>query len=128
VITTRSQPEPFRTHYSSASHSALADAPKEKGGGAAGLGPHELLEAALATCMNMAVRMEAQRLRISLEAVTTSVQLDRTQVDVADFNYQVDVSGNITPEHRKLLEYAAENCPVRKTLSRTLAFRVQPVR
>jgi hypothetical protein len=53
--------------------------------------------------LNMAVRMEANWRGIAIEAVTSSVSLDRTQAD------------------------AAENCPVCKTLSKALAFRAQPV-
>lgn len=57
---------PYQTAFSNGTHTAVADVPMEKGGAGQGFGPHELLEAALATCLTMTVRMAAEHLGIPL--------------------------------------------------------------
>lgn len=52
----------------------------DKGGGNQGFRPHELLEAALATCMNIHLRMYAANHGIELGEVTTKVTLDRSSL------------------------------------------------
>jgi uncharacterized OsmC-like protein len=59
-------------------HELASDAPITKGGGGAGFGAHELLEASLAACLNMAVRMHADARGIPLERVSTVVVHLRT--------------------------------------------------
>jgi putative redox protein len=126
VITTRSQIDAFQTTFSASGHSALADAPTAKGGGGAGFGPHELLEAALATCLNMAVRMQASKLGIPISEVTTIVNLDRSDPVEAAFNYRVTIAGDISPDDRLILDVAARTCPVLSTLAKRLVFGALP--
>jgi uncharacterized OsmC-like protein len=49
---------PWQAQDASGDHSGIADTFKLGTGGSAGLGPHELLEAALASCMIISARME----------------------------------------------------------------------
>jgi putative redox protein len=123
VITTLNHPDAFKTKFSDSGHSATADAPVAKGGGGAGFGPHELLEAALATCLNMAVRMQASKLGIPIGEVTTMVNLDRSDPVTAVFNYRVSIAGDISPNDRLILDEAARTCPVVSTLTKRLVFR-----
>jgi putative redox protein len=48
-------------HPDAAKTIAIVDTTSGKGGYGDGFHPHELLEAALATCMNMTIRMYAQK-------------------------------------------------------------------
>jgi putative redox protein len=96
MIQTGSQPPPFQTVFSSSLSEGIADAPVEKGGGGLGFGPHELLEAALATCTNMAVRMRAAKLRGRVDGVSTVVKLDGSQGDVATFEYATTIRRPLT--------------------------------
>jgi putative redox protein len=122
VITTTSLQSAYRTEFTSAQAHAIADAPPEKGGSGSGFGPHELLEAALATCINMAIRMRAVELEIAIEGVSTVVRLNRSRPDVAAFEFATEIAGAISASQRRQLEEAAGNCPVRQTLSRRLEF------
>jgi len=88
-----------------------------------GFRPHELLEAALATCVNMHVRMYAANHQIALKTVTTTVSLDRRDPETAVFTYSLELAGNLSAEERQKLLRVAETCPVRKTISRTLIFK-----
>ena len=91
--------------------------------GDSGFRPHELLEAALATCMNMHLRMYAANYGIGLGDVTTTVSLDRNPPTEAVFNYSIELSGQLDDEQRKKLLEIAETCPVHRTLSKKLSFR-----
>ncbi|MGE0114986.1 MAG: OsmC family protein [Steroidobacteraceae bacterium] len=122
MIHTTSQPGDYPTDFSNGQIRAVADAPLEKGGMGAGFGPHELLEAALATCINMAVRMSANKLGIVLEGAATSVRLDRSQPDVVKYEYTLELVGSLTDKERQQLEEAANACPVRQTLSKRANF------
>ena len=42
---------PHQTAFSNGAFNSVADVPLEKGGAGKGFGPHDLLEAALATCL-----------------------------------------------------------------------------
>jgi putative redox protein len=123
MIVTSSETTPYRTRFSSGGHDAYADTTVDKGGGGSGFRPHELLEAALATCVNMHVRMYADGHGIALGQVSTTVVVDRSQPSNAVFKYTVELAGQLSTEERRKLIQIAETCPVRKTLSRTISFQ-----
>lgn len=123
MITTQSTPEHFKTEISNGSSSIAADPPLDKGGQGAGFGAHELLESSLAACINMAVRMCAVGHGIALEGVKTKVQLRRPDAESVCFDYALQLLGPLTAEQRTLLMHAADNCPVRQTLSKRLTFQ-----
>jgi putative redox protein len=60
--------------FSNGQHHTAADNTPEKGGQGAGFRPHELLEAALASCTNIRLRMYADNYRIHLVGVRTTVE------------------------------------------------------
>ncbi|MGD0060708.1 MAG: OsmC family protein [Verrucomicrobiia bacterium] len=113
---------PYRVQFSDGRHSAYADTTQDKGGGESGFRPHELLEAALATCMNMAATAYASKHSIPLVRVVTEVSLDRSGSEQALFKYAVELTGDLTVEQREAIMTAVRTCPVRKTLSRHIRF------
>ena len=123
MIRTESTDSRYATRVHSASHVLEADAPIAKGGGGEGFGAHELLEASLAACLNMAVRMCADANSIPLRAVATTVSLIRPDEHVVRFEYSVELTGDLTAEQRVTLQAAALSCPVRQTLTKSLEFR-----
>lgn len=110
----------------STTHKVISDAPVTKGGGGMGFGAHELLEASLATCINMAVRMHADQNGIPLDGVTTKVGLTWPDAHTSRFEYSIEVTGKLTAEQREELEAVAARCPVRQTLSKKLVFEQVP--
>jgi len=124
MIVASSESTPYVTHFSNGKQTATADTTADKGGGELGFRPHELLEAALATCMNMQLRMYAANHGIKLTEVSTTVTLDRNSPVEAVFNYSVQLSGEIDESQRKKLLEIAESCPVRKSLSKRLSFAI----
>lgn len=123
MITAKSEQTGFLVRISNGKSETLADAGLDKGGTAQGFRPHELLEAALASCMNMHVRMYAAEHFLPLEAVSTTVTLDRGNPQETVFHYDIAVEGPLTEAQRKQILASALDCPVRKTLSRPMSFK-----
>ena len=108
----------WKTLCTNGAHDVIADTAPPKGEGL-GVRPHELLEAALAACLNMTVRMEADRLGIRLEGVRTIVELERT-AEQSTFVWHVELDGSLRGEERDALLAAAAKCPVSQTLRRSI--------
>jgi putative redox protein len=122
VIRTQSLVQAYQTRVTNDRQMLAADAPVDKGGGAAGFGAHELLEAALAVCINMAVRMHADARTIPLESASTRVQLVRPNPETICFDFALELAGPLSDDQRAELRAAARTCPVRQTLSRRIEF------
>jgi putative redox protein len=122
MIKTFSQPTPLQVQFSNEHNSAIADTTQDKGGNDAGFRPHELLEAALATCMNMTATIYANKHGLPLTKVVTKVSLDRSGSEEVVFSYVLELEGDLTTEQRNAIKSAIHGCPVRKTLSRGFKF------
>jgi putative redox protein len=122
MIRANSELTRYRTRFSDGEHQGTSDTTADKGGAHSGFRPHDLLEAALATCVNMTVRMYADHHGIPLAGVTTNVILDRTRPDEVVFRYEVGLDGDLTAEQQDSLLHAASACPVRRTLSKRIRF------
>ncbi len=123
MVTTESGTEKFVTLASNGRTTIQLDAPLAKGGGGMGFGPHELLEASIGACINMAVRMHALAHQIPLEGVASSVRIVRPDAATVRFEHTLDLRGPLTHAQREALTVAAATCPVRQTLSRRIDFQ-----
>jgi len=104
----------------------MSDVIPAKGGQGAGFGPHELMEASLACCINMWIRMQADKRGISVGLISVSVSLKRDDPNERIFEYNVKVDGTLAEEERTLLLQIADDCPVRQTLTKRILFRREP--
>jgi putative redox protein len=123
MIRTASEQPNYKTLFTNARSTSLADTTSDKGGSDLGFRPHELLEAAFACCMNMSLRMFAEEHSIPLSSASTTVSLDRSRPDEACFGYSVELSGDLSDADREDLLESVKSCPVRQTLSKKLTFR-----
>jgi putative redox protein len=123
MIRSTSLDTPYQTPFTNGSHSGIADIPIEKGGAGQGLGPHELLEAALATCVAITVRLSAAKHGFPLESLVCEVRLDRSNPDAVALNYDLSLNGPLSEEQIAHLRRAASRCPVTKTLTGGLTVR-----
>lgn len=123
MITAKSQDQDYQVLFTDGLHTGVSDVNEDKGGGNSGFRPHDLLEAALATCLNIWLKMYARDHDISVTHIETRVSLDRSQTDEVVFNYSLDFSGSLTSSERKLLLAAAQSCPVHETLSKRLTIQ-----
>jgi putative redox protein len=122
ITTTQKQPR-YLVQFSNGSHEASSDAPLVKGGQGEGFGPHELLEASLACCINMWIRMQADKQGIPIDGIAVSVTLKRDHPDEATFEYTVKLDESLPDEQQAELLRLADACPVRKTLLKKLSFQ-----
>ena len=81
-----------------------------------------MLEASLATCINMWIRMQADQLGIAVGPIDVTVNLKRDHPEEVVYEYAVQLDGALPEEQRKALLQAAENCPVRRTLLKKPSF------
>ena len=126
MITCYGKKAHFDTWFTNGKHEGHCDAPVEKGGADAGFGPHELLEAALAGCLNIWVRVYATGHDIPLTGIMTEVTLDRQTSGEAVFRYALELKGPLTEEQRRELIQAAQSCPVHQTLAGKISFTCLP--
>lgn len=126
MIVARSLDAPFRTAAGNGKLHIESDAAREGRGGGGGLRPHELLEAALAACMNISVRHQAEALGAGPVEVRTAVQLDRSRPGEARYHFRFRIDGDLTAAHREALEAAARSCVLGQTLRRAAALVEDP--
>ena len=122
MIKATSEKLSYKTSFTNGQSVSLSDTTDNKGASGAGFRPHELLEAALASCMNMSIRMFAEKYSMPLSTVSTTVKLDRSNPDEAIFSYTLDLIGPLSENERQLLTKSVQYCPVRQTLSKTFSF------
>ena len=125
MIRSHSLGVPHRVAFSNGEHTAHADLPAAKGGAGSGFGPHDLLEAALATCMTITVEMYAAKHGIPLESAAAEVRLDRTNPDAVGVIYLLTFQGSLTDDERDALRVAASKCPVQRTLTGCMTCRTE---
>ena len=121
MIRASSLDKPYLTTFTNGSQSSVADVPLEKGGNGNGFGPHELLEAALATCLTMTVQMYAEKHQLPLTWAESVVRIDRSIPGAATLDYDLTFEGSLTDEQKAQLWEAAIRCPVACTLTGSLA-------
>lgn len=126
LIKCHSKETNFETFFTNGRHKGSCDVPAEKGGGDAGFRPLELLEAALASCLNIWLRMYATRHNIPLAGLATEVSLNRRVAGEGVFEYGLELDGPITEGQRQELLQAAGSCPVYQTLSQKILFKYEP--
>ncbi|ATB69032.1 hypothetical protein SJPD1_0919 [Sulfurospirillum diekertiae] len=124
MMISESQHEKYLTRFTNGMLSAYADTTKNKGGLEQGFRPHELLEAALACCMNMSLRMNAEKLCIPLKEMKVQVSLNRENSEQSTFEYSVSFGESLLYEDEQKLLTALEYSSVRSTLSKPLAFKL----
>jgi putative redox protein len=121
MIVTRNEAEPYAVVFSDGKHTALADAIVADGGRETGFKPFALLEASLATCTAMTIRMYADRHGWALPGLEVRVKYDQSRADAPVLRYDIDFGANdLGPDIRERLLRVAEACPVHKALVKSM--------
>ncbi|MFM2482209.1 OsmC family protein [Celerinatantimonas sp. YJH-8] len=123
MIRTKCLSQPYQTQFTNDRVVAYSDIHSDKGGKGEGFRPHDLLEAALACCINMSVRMYTEQHALSLSSVATIVNLDRSHEGEVCFEYDVSLVGDLSESERQAILAMVKTCPVRRTLLSTISFR-----
>jgi putative redox protein len=121
MIVTHSRPESYAVEFSDGKHTGLADAIVADGGREAGFKPFALLEASLATCTAITIRMYADRHGWSLPGLAVRVKYDPSRADAPVLQYDIDFGEtDLAPDIRERLLRVATACPVHKALSKPM--------
>ncbi|MGE4290738.1 MAG: OsmC family protein [Desulfovibrio sp.] len=121
MIRTNSLKANYLTKFTNDKFSAKADAPAAKGGADSGFTPFELLEASLATCLNITLRVYAQAHSIDLSGAEASVSL---VPDGEGHVFECGVTFQDEPpqEQKTRLLAALKGCPIHGILTKPLRF------
>ena len=97
-------------------HEFSADEPLFKGGTDTGPDPDELLEASLASCTAITLRMYANRKQWPVATITVTVAVERSPGKTI-FHRNILINGTIGDEARNRLLEIAKACPVSRILT-----------
>ncbi|MDP1563643.1 MAG: OsmC family protein [Pirellulaceae bacterium] len=112
----------YRTNFSGQTSTGEADLPIAKGGDGQGFGPHELIEAGLATCMVITARMYANEHDWTLEDAACQVRIEKSDAGDVAFVYSLTLPGLTTEQQRKI-NLLMSQCPVARTLTKAASLR-----
>ncbi len=123
----------FTTHLQTKNHSLLADEPESVGGNNFGPSPYDLLNASLAACTVMTLKMYAERKKWDLQEVFVYItnskkHSDDLGIDTEKPGYLDHMSkklkfvGNLDAKQKQRLKEIASRCPVHRTLEKGVVF------
>lgn len=123
----------FTTSIQTANHFMIADEPASIGGDDFGPSPYEYLNAGLAACTVMTLKMYAQRKNWDLQEVYVYISHSKKHSDELELNNEktgyldyiskkLKFVGNLDDLQKKRLKEIASKCPVHKTLTSEVIF------
>src|SRR4051812_32910345 len=102
-------------------HRLITDEPVEVGGEGSAPAPHELLPAALASCVSTTLVMYARRKGWDLGAVRVDVAYDH-RATPRRAEIEISLGSDLTNEQIETLEKVAAACPVRRSIDGRFEF------
>lgn len=126
----------FTTSIQTKNHTFIADEPASIGGSDFGPSPYEYLNAALAACIVMTLKMYAERKQWDLQEVFVYISHSRKhsddlQIEVDKPKYLDHISkklkfvGNLNTSQKERLKEIASRCPVHKTIASEVIFETE---
>lgn len=109
-------------------HVLLADASPADGGAGAGFKPNDLIEAALAGCVALTLRVYLARHGVGSDGLKVTAELDVSDVTAPRLAYDFDLGAVDVPSRiAATLPRVAKTCPVHKMLARSIRIeRAEP--
>ncbi|MCX6387198.1 MAG: OsmC family protein [Solirubrobacterales bacterium] len=107
-------------------HTIITDEPTDIGGTDLGPAPHELLPAALASCISTMMMLYALRKEWDLGDLRVDVDYDY-EADPKRFDVEIHMPEGLTEDQITRLERVANTCPVRRALEGNFEFNEELV-
>jgi putative redox protein len=100
-------------------HALLADVSAEEGGADAGPSPHDLYDAALASCKALTVMWYARKKGIPVDDIHTVIERDGSEERAGTYRLttRLQISGKFTDAQLHELATVAQKCPVHKLMT-----------
>ena len=108
-------------------HRIVTDEPVRLGGGDTGPAPHELLPAALASCIGTTIAMYANRKGWDLDDIGVDVSYDN-QAEPRRFEIEVRLPDDLSDDQLERLRRVAASCPIHRALEAGFSFDQRLVR
>lgn len=124
MATATSTGTPYVTEISSGGFDFIADTTWQGLGGTAAPSPHDLLDASLAACIAMTVRIAADARGTKLERVSVEVTNVDEDPESSSFSCAVTLEGDLSEKERAGLLRVAHHCPISKLLTKTIAIGI----
>jgi len=102
-------------------HRLITDEPEAVGGDGSAPAPHELLPAALASCISTTLVMYARTKKWDLGEVTVAVDYDKDATP-RRFDVTIGLGGALSALQLERLEKIAAACPVRRAIEGQIEF------
>ncbi len=102
-------------------HSIVTDEPLKLGGTDEGPAPHELLPAALASCIATMVAMYAERHDWEVGDARVEVEYD-PKCEPRRFEIELHLPADLSEDQIRRLKRVAETCPIRRALETGFEF------
>jgi putative redox protein len=120
IIVTRNPSLPMALTVHIREHSFTADVGADGGGRDAGPSPHDLYDAALASCKALTVTWYANHKGLPLADVRVEVERDASEErhGVYKLTTRLHLLGDLTDAQRAELLAVAEKCPIHKLMTR----------
>lgn len=123
TVVAKIQNEKYKVEITSLSgNSIIADEPFELEGNDLGLNPKELLNASLAACTNITLKMYVNHKGWDVSSINSTVELledkENNQIKI---RRSISFEGNLDEQQIKRLTSVANACPIHKLLSLPLA-------
>jgi putative redox protein len=126
----------FTTQLQTKNHSFIADEPRNVGGDDFGPSPYEYLNAAIATCTAMTLKLYAQRKGWDLKEVYVYMSHARKHSEelmlpiekpgyLDHISKKLKFIGNLDDKQKQRLKEIASKCPVHKTVASEVVFDTQ---
>ena len=108
-------------------HRLSTDEPVEVGGEGSAPAPHELLPAALASCVSTTLVMYANRKGWQVGTLSVDVDYDH-QSTPRHCDVSINVGGDLSTEQIAVLDRVAAACPVRRAIETGIEFSERIIR
>jgi len=102
-------------------HRLVTDEPEAVGGDGSAPAPHELLPAALASCISTVLVMYGRTKAWELGEVSVAVEYDNHSAP-RRFDVRISLTGDLSAAQLERLEKVAASCPVRRSFETGMEF------
>ena len=82
--------------------------------------PIDLFTASLGSCITLYSSVIAKKNDFEISGINSEIKREMQNSRVSKFDIQITIEGSYTDDQKKIIEHAAENCPVANSLNQDI--------
>jgi putative redox protein len=128
TVTAITGPLPYETKIVARNHLLISDEPTDNGGGDLGMKPHELLLAALTSCVCITIKMYVARKEWKLEQIRVESLMERKEESGAHSTnviLELMLIGELDDNMKQRILEIGGRCPIHKALNQTMNIEIR---